>query len=67
MQNHHHTSLLYYSEMEMPWPIMDRDVIIDLNLTQDPDTRVLTVKANAVQSNLDEKKDMENRVNRKIN
>ena len=55
ISDHH---LLYYSEMDMPWPITDRDVVIDLKLTQDPDTRILTVKATAVQGNVEEKKDM---------
>ena len=37
------TELYYYSEVETPWPISNRDMIWHLKLSQDSITKVLTV------------------------
>ena len=42
------THLIYYSEMSMPWPMSNRDVVIDLNITQAHDSKTLTVHCNAI-------------------
>jgi hypothetical protein len=36
---------IYYSEMSMPWPIVNRDVVVDLKITQNPVTREVAVDA----------------------
>ncbi len=41
-------SLVYYSEIAMPWPLSNRDVVVEMNISQQPATNVLVVKANAV-------------------
>jgi hypothetical protein len=46
---------VYYSEMTMPWPLTNRDVVVDLMITQDP-TKVLTVKAVAVKGYVEQNK-----------
>lgn len=46
---------VYYSEMSMPWPMSNRDVVVDLAITQAP-TKVLTVKADAVKGYVTEDK-----------
>ncbi|MEP7279037.1 MAG: START domain-containing protein, partial [Bacteroidota bacterium] len=35
--------LLYYSEIEVPWPVSNRDFIVLLQVSQDQKTRVVTV------------------------
>lgn len=37
--------LVYYSEVDLPWPASNRDFIIRITLTQDPKTRVITIVA----------------------
>lgn len=37
--------LIYYSEVDLPWPASNRDFIIRITLTQDPVTKVLTIVA----------------------
>src|SRR5580692_9188241 len=41
-------SQLYYSEISMPWPLTNRDVVVEMNITQQPGTNVMYVSANAV-------------------
>lgn len=38
------TDLIYYSEIEIPWPIVNRDFIVRLKVSQDVKTRVVTVE-----------------------
>jgi len=35
--------LVYYSEIEIPWPVSNRDFIVDLIVSQDEKTKVVTV------------------------
>lgn len=37
--------LIYYSEVDLPWPANNRDFIIRITLTQDPLTKVVTIVA----------------------
>lgn len=39
------SDLIYYSEVDLPWPASNRDFIIRITLTQDPKTRVITIVA----------------------
>lgn len=48
---------LYYSEISMPWPLANREVVVNLSISQQPATKVLTVKAIAISGELQSKKD----------
>ncbi|MEO5681730.1 MAG: START domain-containing protein [Chitinophagaceae bacterium] len=37
------SELIYYSEVQIPWPVSNRDFIILLTVSQDPRTKVVTV------------------------
>jgi len=37
------SELIYYCEVDTPWPIDQRDLIFELKMSQDPATKVLTV------------------------
>lgn len=37
--------LMYYAEVGLPWPASNRDFIIRITLTQDPTTKVITIRA----------------------
>jgi hypothetical protein len=37
------SELFYYSEIEIPWPVSNRDFIVLLSVTQDPKTKVVSV------------------------
>jgi len=37
------TELFYYSEINIPWPVNNRDFIVLLSVTQDPKTKVVSV------------------------
>jgi hypothetical protein len=49
-------SQLYYSEMSMPWPLTNRDVVVSLQIAQDAATRVLTVTSASVPGYMPEHK-----------
>ncbi len=40
---------LYYSEVNMPWPLTNRDVVVDINITQQPATKIMYVSANTAE------------------
>lgn len=40
--------LLYYAEVDLPWPINNRDMVIDLSFVQDPKTKILSIYANTI-------------------
>ncbi len=42
------SELYYYSEVSLPWPATDRDFVAHLTVTQNPDTKVVTVDGPAV-------------------
>lgn len=39
---------LYYAEVDLPWPINNRDMVIDLSFVQDPKTKILSIYANTI-------------------
>lgn len=39
---------IYYSEMTMPWPMSNREVVMELKISQQPETKVLTVEVEAI-------------------
>jgi len=40
--------LVYYSEVSMPWPLTNRDVVVEMKISQQPATKVLYVSANTI-------------------
>lgn len=50
------SSLFYYAEMAMPWPVKNRDFIIRISVAQDPLTKVVTVIAENKPDYIPEKK-----------
>jgi hypothetical protein len=48
----------YYSEVNLPWPLSNRDFIAQLKVRQDSVTRVVTVDGPTVSDYLPEKKDI---------
>jgi ribosome-associated toxin RatA of RatAB toxin-antitoxin module len=42
------TELYYYSEVNLPWPVANRDFVAHLTVTQDPGTKVVTIDGPAV-------------------
>lgn len=39
---------IYYSEVSMPWPLANREIVVDLRINQRPNSKVITVKSIAV-------------------
>jgi hypothetical protein len=50
------SELYYYSEVNLPWPVANRDFVAHLTATQDPDTKVVTIAGPVVQGLVPEKK-----------
>ncbi|HNM26648.1 MAG TPA: START domain-containing protein [Saprospiraceae bacterium] len=48
----------YYSKLDFPWPINDRDVIMHSTLQQDPVTKAITAASEAAPDMLPETKDV---------
>jgi hypothetical protein len=42
------SELYYYLEINVPWPASNRDLVVHLKVSQDPDTKVITIDAPAV-------------------
>ncbi|TSD67248.1 lipid-binding protein [Inquilinus sp. KBS0705] len=42
------SELYYYSEISLPWPVQNRDFVAHLTVTQDPETKVVTMDGPAV-------------------
>jgi len=40
--------LYYYSEISIPWPVQNRDFVAHLTVTQNPETKVITIDGPAV-------------------
>jgi hypothetical protein len=40
--------IYYYAEAALPWPLNNRDMVIDLQMSQDPVTKLLTIHANTI-------------------
>lgn len=52
------SELYYYSEVEMPWPLSNRDFIAHLIVSQHPVSKVVTVDGPTVANFVPEKKDI---------
>lgn len=50
------SELYYYSEVELPWPLENRDFVAHVRVSQDAATKVVTMNAPAVPGWVDEKK-----------
>lgn len=49
------TECFYYSELRMPWPVWNRDYVIQQRASQHPASKVVTVDARAVKGEVPEK------------
>ena len=49
------TELIYYTEVDAPWPIQDRDIVLHLKVLQHPETQRLKVLLQALNGVLPEK------------
>ncbi|WP_428328158.1 START domain-containing protein [Mucilaginibacter sp.] len=47
--------LYYYSEINLPWPLQNRDFVAHLTITQDPVTKIVTVDGPAIPGLVPEK------------
>ncbi len=50
--------LYYYSEIDVPWPVLNRDFIVRLKVTQDERTKVVTIVADNQPAYLPENKNI---------
>jgi hypothetical protein len=53
------TEMYYYSRIDFPWPLQDRDLIMHTKLTQDPVTKIVTATSTAAPDYLPVNKDLE--------
>lgn len=51
-------SLLYYSETDCPWPFENRDLVMQLDITQNADNKVMMIEVKNVDGYLPDKKDI---------
>ena len=49
------SDLVYYAEVDLPWPASNRDFIIRITLTQDPRSKVMTIVAENMPAYVPEK------------
>jgi len=47
--------LIYYAEVEVPWPVENRDYVVHIKVDQQPQTKVITVNSPCVPGYVDEK------------
>ncbi|GAA4104341.1 START domain-containing protein [Mucilaginibacter panaciglaebae] len=52
------TDLFYYAEINMPWPAQNRDFAAHITVTQNPETKVITIDAPSVADLVPEKEDL---------
>lgn len=50
--------LIYYTQLKAPWPVSNRDLILQLNIDKDVNTNVLTVTLNSLPDYLPEVEDV---------
>jgi len=48
---------LYYTELDFPWPLQNRDMIAHSQISQDKDTKVITIKVQGKPAYIKTKKD----------
>jgi hypothetical protein len=51
--------IYYYNIATIPWPLSNRDMVIDLNIVQDTATKKMTVTANSIENVLPNMKGLE--------
>ncbi|AOM80261.1 START domain-containing protein [Pedobacter steynii] len=49
------SELFYYSEISLPWPLQNRDFVAHLTVSQNRDTKVVTIDGPAVRGHVPEK------------
>lgn len=49
------TEYIYYSELDVPWPVSNRDFIVRVKVDHDPVTNIMTVSGENLPAYLDEK------------
>jgi len=47
--------LIYYAEVEVPWPVENRDYVVHIKVDQQPQTKVVTVNSPCIPGYVDEK------------
>jgi len=52
------SELYYYSEVDLPWPLSNRDFIAHLSVIQDPRSKIVTIHGPTVPEYVPEKKDI---------
>lgn len=52
------SDLIYYEEVEAPWPFSNRDFVLHLNVQQNPQNKVVNINVEIVNDFLPEKKDI---------
>lgn len=50
--------LIYYSEVEVPWPVENRDFVVHIKAEQDPQTKVITINSPCVPGYVPVKEDL---------
>jgi len=48
--------LIYYSEVEVPWPAENRDYVVHIQTVQNPETKVITINSPCIPGYVPEKK-----------
>ena len=49
------SEIYYYAEAKTPWPLSNRDMVIDLSVRQDPITKIMAVQVNNIDNVLPHK------------
>lgn len=52
------TEIIYYSEIDMPWPLSNRDFIVRIKVSQDPVSKIITVDTENLPNYLPVKEDI---------
>ena len=47
--------LIYYSEVDVPWPLENRDFVVHIQVEQDPQTKVITINSPCIPGYVPEK------------
>ncbi len=42
------SKLIYYAEIEVPWPLLNRDIILEMEIIQDPSIQCVTINCSAL-------------------
>ncbi|MBB5634737.1 hypothetical protein HDE68_000622 [Pedobacter cryoconitis] len=50
--------LIYYSRVDVPWPVEDRDYVVHIEVEQHPQTKVITVNSPCIPGYMAEKKNV---------